>query len=196
MHLYLCGAPYQTIFFSVLCWDSRSPASGRAVPSPARRVTGSRRNSKPHEIGGIPYYDGALGDPVPIDKAFELGCDKVVLLLTKPETVLRTSKQDERFAAGIQKKYPLAAKKQRQRARRYNEEVALAGTSGLAKSTLIMLQFERIKLGPEPRLPLLPVLLALLFPLPAHPLSGELLHLLCQFLRFFHLQGNGGGVPT
>lgn len=25
---------------------------------------------KPCEINGIPYYDGALGDPVPVEKAF------------------------------------------------------------------------------------------------------------------------------
>lgn len=81
---------------------------------------------RPYEIEGTLYYDGALGDPVPFKKAFEFGCDKVVLLLTKPVNVLRTSRQDEWFAAGIQKKYPLAAENLRQRARRYNESVALA----------------------------------------------------------------------
>ena len=81
---------------------------------------------KPYLINGIPYYDGALGDPVPVKKAFELGCDRVVLILTKPEHVLRTSKQDERFAAGIRKRYPLAAEKLCERARRYNESVAQA----------------------------------------------------------------------
>lgn len=39
---------------------------------------------KPYEVEGIPYYDGALGDPVPIQKALELGCDRIVLVLTKP----------------------------------------------------------------------------------------------------------------
>ena len=81
---------------------------------------------KPYQIDGIPYYDGALGDPVPIEKAFRLGCDRVVLILTKPEHSLRTSKQDERFAAGIRKRYPLAAAKLCKRARRYNESVAKA----------------------------------------------------------------------
>ncbi|MDE6319280.1 MAG: patatin family protein, partial [Lachnospiraceae bacterium] len=66
---------------------------------------------KPYRVDGIPYYDGALGDPVPVKKAFELGCDRVVLILTKPEHVLRTSRQDEHFAAGIRKKYPMAAEK-------------------------------------------------------------------------------------
>lgn len=81
---------------------------------------------KPYPVNGVPYYDGALGDPVPIEKAFELGCDRVVLLLTKPENIPRTPGKDEWFAAGIQKKYPLAAKGLRQRAKRYNEGVARA----------------------------------------------------------------------
>lgn len=81
---------------------------------------------KPYEVEGIPYYDGALGDPVPIQKALELGCDRIVLVLTKPLRNLRTSEQDEKFAARIQKKYPEAAKALRLRARRYNESVMRA----------------------------------------------------------------------
>ncbi len=80
----------------------------------------------PYRINGIPYYDGALGDPVPVEKAFQLGCDRVVLILTKPENVPRDSGKDERLAAGIRRKYPKAAEKLCERARRYNEEVALA----------------------------------------------------------------------
>ena len=37
---------------------------------------------RPYEVGGVPYYDGALGDPVPVEKAFQLGCDRVVVILT------------------------------------------------------------------------------------------------------------------
>ncbi len=40
---------------------------------------------KPYTVDEIPYYDGALSDPVPIKKAFELGCERVVVILTKPE---------------------------------------------------------------------------------------------------------------
>ncbi len=81
---------------------------------------------KPYEVHGRPYYDGALGDPVPVEKAFQLGCDKVVLILTKPEHVLRDPKKDEKLAAGIRKRYPAAAEKLCKRAQRYNESVALA----------------------------------------------------------------------
>ena len=81
---------------------------------------------KPYQVDGALYYDGALGDPVPIEKAFELGCDRMVLILTKPENVPRTSGKDKLFAAGIRKKYPLAAQRLCQRAQRYNEGVARA----------------------------------------------------------------------
>lgn len=81
---------------------------------------------KPYFVKGTPYYDGALGDPVPLEKAFNSGCDRVVVLLTKPENFIRTSKQDEKLAARICKKYPDAAEKLRQRAERYNAGVTLA----------------------------------------------------------------------
>ncbi len=81
---------------------------------------------KPYEVQGRLYYDGALGDPVPVEKAFQLGCDRVVVILTKPEHVLRNSKKDEKLAAGIRKRYPAAAEKLCKRAQQYNEDVALA----------------------------------------------------------------------
>ncbi|MDY3917403.1 MAG: patatin family protein [Candidatus Limivivens sp.] len=81
---------------------------------------------KPYEIQGVSYYDGALGDPVPVEKAFQLGCDRVVVILTKPEHELRNPKKDKRFAARIRNKYPAAADKLCQRAMRYNKSVALA----------------------------------------------------------------------
>lgn len=80
----------------------------------------------PYEVDGIPYYDGALGDPVPVQKAFDCGCEKVVVVLTRPEQMSRTSTQDEKLAKRIQRKYPNAANALRMRAARYNEGVRLA----------------------------------------------------------------------
>ena len=65
---------------------------------------------KPYFIQGVPYYDGALGNPVPIEKAFAYGCDRVVLLLTKPENDLRTGQETCRLHS---QKYPNAAEKLR-----------------------------------------------------------------------------------
>ena len=30
----------------------------------------------PYEVRGVPYFDGALSDPVPVKKAFQEGCDR------------------------------------------------------------------------------------------------------------------------
>lgn len=77
---------------------------------------------RPYEIEGVPYYDGALSDPVPVEKAFQCGCDKVVVILTKPEDFIRDPKKDVKFAKRIQKKYPVSAENLRQRAEKYNRE--------------------------------------------------------------------------
>ncbi len=82
--------------------------------------------NKPYIIDGVPYFDGALSDSIPVKKAFELGCDKVVLILTKPEDTIRNSKKDEKLASFVKRKYPVAARKLCDRAKLYNEGVAYA----------------------------------------------------------------------
>lgn len=81
---------------------------------------------KPYEISGVKYYDGALGDTVPLEKAYEWGCSKVVLVLTKPINEPRKSGKDVILARMIQRKYPEAAERLYKRAERYNFGVALA----------------------------------------------------------------------
>ena len=81
---------------------------------------------RPVYMNGIPYYDGALGDPVPVEKAFAMGCEKVILLLTLPEDTVRTSSKDEKLARRIRKEFPVAAEALRNRAKKYNESVELA----------------------------------------------------------------------
>lgn len=81
---------------------------------------------RPYRIGDSFYFDGALSDPIPIKKAFELGCEKVVLILTLPEDTVRTPDSDSRLARYIQRKYPRSAEKLRQKAALYNECIKLA----------------------------------------------------------------------
>lgn len=78
---------------------------------------------KPYPVGGRRYFDGALADPVPFKKALELGCDKVIVLLSKPKDKPREVGKDELFASLIRRKYPLAAKNLILRAPRYNASV-------------------------------------------------------------------------
>lgn len=82
--------------------------------------------NRPYEINGVFYYDGAVGNPIPLTKAFEDGCDRVVLLLTKPVSTIRSPKKDCRLAKLIRRKYPQTAKQLCLRAQHYNTAVALA----------------------------------------------------------------------
>lgn len=93
---------------------------------------------KPYPVQGTYYYDGAVSDPVPVKKAFELGCDRVVLILTKPADLIRTPEKDEKLASHIQKKHPAAAANLRLRAQRYNEGVALAKAYAAQGKALIV----------------------------------------------------------
>lgn len=81
---------------------------------------------RPYFINGVPYYDGALSDTIPIQKAFDMGCDKVVLIITKPKDVIRTPGSDKKLGARIRRKYPKAADAISARADRYNAGVAAA----------------------------------------------------------------------
>lgn len=93
---------------------------------------------KPYIIKGCAYYDGALGDPVPIKKAFELGCDKVVLILTLPKDELRKPGIDDFLSKRLKKKYPLSSEQMLKRAEHYNEGVAIAKEYEKAGKLLII----------------------------------------------------------
>ena len=64
---------------------------------------------KPYVVDGIPCLDGGISDPVPVLKAFEDGCDKVVLILTKPAGIIRADGTDRKLARVIRRRYPKAA---------------------------------------------------------------------------------------
>lgn len=81
---------------------------------------------EPQYIDNVPYFDGALGNPVPVKKAFDDGCDKLVLILTKPESLIQTPDNEKILAKMFQSKYPKVARQLELRAERYNEGVALA----------------------------------------------------------------------
>lgn len=81
---------------------------------------------QPYAVEDKLYYDGALADSIPIQKAFLLGCDRVVLLLTLPENTIMTSDQDKKIAKHIRKKYPLIAERLEHQAENYNKGVMLA----------------------------------------------------------------------
>ena len=82
--------------------------------------------NRPFRLNGTLYFDGALSDPVPVEKAFAEGCGRVALLLTKPADLPRTPGKDRVLSAAIQRRYPAAARQLRTRAERYNRAVEQA----------------------------------------------------------------------
>lgn len=81
---------------------------------------------KPYRVKGVPYYDGGIADPVPVKKAFDDGCDKVVVILTKPLDTIRVAKKDAFPAKILKRKYPKAGEDLALRYKKYNDGVALA----------------------------------------------------------------------
>lgn len=81
---------------------------------------------KPVEINGRKYYDGGVADPVPIDRAFSLGCDKIVLVLTRPIDEKKQQGADSKAAAVLKHRNPPVAEKLRARAEKYNTAVERA----------------------------------------------------------------------
>lgn len=76
---------------------------------------------KPYIINDISYFDGGLSDPIPFKKAFEMGCDKVIVILTRPKNYVRVDKTDKRLSLLLRNKYPITAKALKNRASLYNK---------------------------------------------------------------------------
>ena len=81
---------------------------------------------EPTVIGEIPYFDGGLSDPVPVQKAVDAGCDKIVLILTKPRNFRREPGKDLHFARLLDHRFPEVARRLRLRYKTYNYGVDLA----------------------------------------------------------------------
>lgn len=81
---------------------------------------------EPYVIDGVPYFDGGIADPVPVQKALDDGYDRVVLVLTRLKDVLREQKKDIAPARILRHSYPAAAERLMERYKTYNDEVALA----------------------------------------------------------------------
>ena len=65
----------------------------------------------PYMIGGEPYYDGGISDPIPVGKALRDGCDRLVVILTKPRGSAGDDRVTRFFSRFIRGKYPKAAER-------------------------------------------------------------------------------------
>lgn len=80
---------------------------------------------RPVLIGNIPYMDGGVADLVPVQKALDMGAERIVLLSTNPMEPADDPDSYELAARLYGHKYPGAAKALRENGQRYNEAVRL-----------------------------------------------------------------------
>lgn len=76
-----------------------------------------------YRIGNFSYYDGGISDPIPFKRAFARGCDRLVVILTRPKTLMRSGKTDRAYARFLKYTYPQAARKLANRGYLYNRQL-------------------------------------------------------------------------
>ena len=82
--------------------------------------------TKPYPVNGRPCFDGGLSDPIPVRRALAEGCDKVVVVLTRPRDYYRDAKDDMRATRLLYPKYPRVSEALANRAGLYNLQLDLA----------------------------------------------------------------------
>lgn len=80
---------------------------------------------RPVSEGGEMYFDGGVADPIPIEKAFADGCDKVIVVLSKPAHLLKKQQRLLPLSKLILGKYPHIANGVATMHTRYNSEMEL-----------------------------------------------------------------------
>ena len=78
--------------------------------------------SRPVEIDGIPYLDGAIADSIPVEQMKKLGYDKIIVILTRTLDY-RKSKPMAWIAKWFYRRYPHFADAVNQRYAMYNRQV-------------------------------------------------------------------------
>ncbi len=61
---------------------------------------------RPQIVDGRAYYDGGVSDSIPINRALEDGCDKVVVITTKPRDFVKTPEKPKLVYSFLCRKYP------------------------------------------------------------------------------------------
>lgn len=68
------------------------------------------------------YFDGAISDPIPIERAFKDGCTRVIVVLTRPIDYRKKTEHSGTFKK-LKKTYPNMIEKLYQRADLYNNKL-------------------------------------------------------------------------
>ena len=78
---------------------------------------------KPYPLDGAAYFDGGISDPIPYRKALTDGCDKLLVLLTRPRDYIRPPLNKVRLKRFFMRRYPAVMKAMLRRHLRYNADL-------------------------------------------------------------------------
>lgn len=93
---------------------------------------------EPYLIDDVPYYDGGIADPIPVEMAVSEGYDRIILILTHRRDFIRQPKKDAAPARILRHRYPAAAERLKNRYRTYNEEMQVAARLAAEGRLLIL----------------------------------------------------------
>ncbi|MDE5605027.1 MAG: patatin family protein [Eubacterium sp.] len=74
------------------------------------------------EIGGAKYFDGGISDSIPLKRAIEDGCEKIVVILTQDENFVKQPISSAKLMKRLYRKYPLLIELLVNRHNMYNEQ--------------------------------------------------------------------------
>lgn len=74
-----------------------------------------------YELDGQPYLDGGIADGIPWKRALEKGCDRVVVVLSRPRDYVRKADRAMGLMRRTYKEYPNFLEAMQYRAERYNQ---------------------------------------------------------------------------
>lgn len=77
----------------------------------------------PIEIDGRKYMDGGITDSVPFRQAFEDGCDKLIVILTRQRGYMKADEKAQSLILRAFRKYPEFCEALATRAERYNRDM-------------------------------------------------------------------------
>lgn len=73
-------------------------------------------------INGTKYMDGGIADSVPFKRAMDVGCDKIIVILSRERSYVKKSGKGEEFSSRIFRKYPQFSRALRDRSLMYNSQ--------------------------------------------------------------------------
>lgn len=81
---------------------------------------------KPVQVYSTEYFDGGISDPIPIQKALDRGCEKIVLILTKPLDATARTLRNEMASKLLRAKYPAVSAAVEKMAEKYADSLQQA----------------------------------------------------------------------